>query len=199
MSTPRGPSLQAMNVARDMRRVFPGGKNGRTGLAPPKRTAQPTAVRAPSPGDGLHYYGQLRVTVGDLAGDFVDSETLILFEGTPTDDFQNGASGSWDLGTGKFLPGTGGYWGLWTDIVIGSVTSTDVGYLEGSASTTGNIRIPFYNTGSTLRAGVQIGPVPMFEGDFFKVIAHVDSTFSGVVAGGQAVMWPTGLFPEESA
>jgi hypothetical protein len=200
MATPRGPSLQAMNVARDMRRTFPGGRNGRTGLAPTKRAPQPTGTRVPSTGT-LHYYGAMNVGIGTAVGDSLSGgDNFFLPEATPTDDFQNGAAASWSLVDGEFTATAGGYWALWCAVAISGCDPDDKLTLKLTAETIGIVEMPLLNDGGDVRGAAQIGPAPAFpDTTAFIAKVHFSGTGSPVWAGGQMSFWPTGLFPEVSA
>jgi hypothetical protein len=198
MVTPRPGGTPGTNLARDAKRVWSGAGRGRAGLGPVSRD-QPRAGRA-APTAQLHYYGALNVGAGALIGTPVgpSADDILVFQASPTNDFTNGADGSWSSVDGEFTAQTGGYWALWVSIDISPCDPGDVGSLKLSAGSIGEVEVPLINIGGEMRGACQVGPAPAFP-DTTSFVARIfyDGTSTGaVITGAQAAFWPTGLFPE---
>lgn len=199
MSTPMPGRSTAQNVASQAQRAAPGLRGGsRPGLGP--TVGGPPVPSAPISLPGaLAYYGAMNVGAGALVGTPVgpSSSDILVFQDAPTDDFRNGAAATWSSVDGEFTADAGGYWALLVDVTVGSVGASDVGYLELIASSVGNLRIPMFNNGSSLRGSVQIGPAPAFPAiSTFSAKLHFSGSVAATITGAQATFWPTGLFPE---
>lgn len=171
---------------------------GTPGVTAVRRRDGAQALTVPTVPASLHYYGAMNVTAGGLVGDFLSGgDDYVLLEGTPTDDFVNGAAASWSLVDGEYTAQAGGYWALWCAVEFTGADPGDLLTLKLTASTIGTVEMPLLNDGGDVRGAAQIGPCPAFP-DITTFTAKVNWSGTGAPewVGAQATFWPTGLFPE---
>jgi hypothetical protein len=140
----------------------------------------------------------MSIGIGGAVGDPLSGgDNYFLPEGTPTDDFVNGADAAWSLVDGECTALVGGYWALRCEVTISGADPGDLFTLKVTASTIGTVEVPLLNDAGDVRGAAQVGPAPAFPDiSTFVAKVHWSGTGSPVWAGGQITFWPTGLFPE---
>lgn len=193
MSTPRQPSPQGMNVARDMRRSFLGGKNGRTGLSPVTRGAQPEGVRAQTIG-GLDDYGFYRVDGGAYVGTVLNMGLNEIAPKAETNTLTDSGSATYNPANGMFQVQRAGLWVLMAYIRVDTMPT---GYLYLQTGRAGFAEAgpnqPFIDNGSDIEAAGVTAPGVAFVGSFLgaQVLLGVGGP---VVESAYVVLYPIAFF-----